>query len=188
MASIFEHFGLNEFGGGSGFGIFPLGMRKNTHHVEVDGHNVSSSEIGGSDGDMAWHRACTNVSGRGISMNTGRIVTAGVILALAMPWISLRAQGSASPAAPAAEAGMMMSSCEHHQAMEAALTTIEKLVADTKTSKDVAALHTTLDQIGSEVTKMQESKKKCTGMMEMMQKMGKMKSNSPSGDEQHQHK
>jgi hypothetical protein len=121
-------------------------------------------------------------------MNRRRIATAGVILALAMPWISLRAQGSASPAAPAPPAGMAgmtMSSCEHHQAMEAALATIEKLVADTKTSKDVAALQAALDQIGSQVTKMQESKKKCVGMMEMMQKM---QSNAPSGNEQHQHK
>ena len=115
-------------------------------------------------------------------MNTGR-VAAGVIFALAIPVISLHAQSSASPA-PAAPAGMMMSSCEHHQAMTAALASMEKLVVDTKSSKDITALHAALEQIGLQVTKIQESQKKCAGMMEMMEKMKSMPQKEPP---QHQH-
>ena len=68
--------------------------------------------------------------------------------------------------------------------MTAAMTSIEKLVADTKTSKDIVALHAALDQIGSQVTKMQESQKKCSAMMEMMEKM---KSMPQKGAAEHQH-
>jgi hypothetical protein len=112
-------------------------------------------------------------------MRTVRIATAIAAFVLVTPFTLLRAQSGAAP------------SCEHHQAMAAALTTVQKIVADAKTSNDVAALHAALDQIGSQVTKMQESDKKCSGMMEMMQKMTpmmeKMKSMPQKDAVEHQH-
>ncbi|MCM3880535.1 MAG: hypothetical protein ND807_10550 [Vicinamibacterales bacterium] len=109
-------------------------------------------------------------------MRTVRIATAIAAVVFVTPLTLLQAQSSTAQ------------SCEHHQAMTAALATIETLVADTKTSKDVAALHAALDQIGSQVTKMQESDKKCSGMMEkMMPMMEKMKSMPQKDAGEHQH-
>jgi hypothetical protein len=67
-----------------------------------------------------------------------------------------------------------MAKCEHHQEMTAALKTIEKLVADTKPSKDPVAMRAALDEIGAQVAKLQAGGKKCADMMDMMKKMEKM--------------
>lgn len=108
-------------------------------------------------------------------MKSMRIAAVFAVLVLGMPLLPLLAQNSAATATPqASHAGMMVPSCEHHQAMTEALASIDKLVADNKGSKDVATLQGVLKQIGSQVTTMQDGMKKCAGMMDMM-KMDTMK-------------
>ena len=101
-------------------------------------------------------------------MKTIGIGSVFALLVFGMPLLPLFAQDTPSTQTTQSHRAAMMQSCEHHKAMEAALTAIEKLVADNKTSRDVSKLQATLTQVASEVGKMQESSKKCAGMMEMM--------------------
>jgi hypothetical protein len=117
-------------------------------------------------------------------MRSMRIAPVFAALVFSMSAFPLRAQDS-SPSTPQAPPMAMTQSCEHHQAMVAALASIEKLVAETNASKDVANLQNALDQIGSQVTKMQENMNKCSGMMDKMKKMKSMPPAGTGGPEHH---
>ena len=72
--------------------------------------------------------------------------------------------------------------------MEAALARMAKLAADTKSSKDVTKLQNALNDVATEVKKIQENGTKCSAMMGMMDKMNNMKSPAEGGDAGQSHK
>jgi|KBSSwiStaDraftv2_1062776.scaffolds.fasta_scaffold69706_4 hypothetical protein len=80
-----------------------------------------------------------------------------------------------------------MQSCEHHQAMEAALARMAKLAADTKSSKDVTKLQNALNDVAAEVKKIQENGAKCSAMMGMMDKMNNMPAEGGDAGQSHKH-
>jgi hypothetical protein len=110
-------------------------------------------------------------------MTSPRFALVLATLVLGMSLRPLLAQDATAAATSNPPAHAMMQSCEHHQAMEAALARVAKLAADTKSSKDVTKLQNALNQVGVEVKKMQEDGMKCSAMMEMMDKM----QSSPNG-------
>jgi len=116
-------------------------------------------------------------------MTTPRFALVFAALVLSMPF-RLLAQDTTPPATSTPPAYAMMQTCEHHQAMEAALARIAKLAADTKSSKDVTRLQNALNEVAAEVKKIQDNGTKCSAMMDkmgMMEKMDKMK--SPAKDD-----
>jgi hypothetical protein len=117
-------------------------------------------------------------------MKSMSIATVFAAFVFSMPLSHLLAQDNPPPT-PQAPRMAMMQSCEHHPAMAAALASIEKLVAETNASKDVSKLQSALDQIGSQVTKMQENMNKCSGMMDKMKKMKSMPPAGTGGPEHH---
>ena len=124
-------------------------------------------------------------------MTSPRFAFVLATLALAMPLRPLLAQDAAPSATPTPPAHAMMQSCEHHQAMEAALARMAKLAADTKSSKDVTKLQNALNDVAAEVKKIQENGTKCSAMMDkmgMMEKMDKMKSPARVDDAGQPHK
>jgi len=121
-------------------------------------------------------------------MTSPRFAFVLATLVLGMPLRPLLAQDTAPPATSTPPAHAMMQSCEHHQAMEAALARMAKLAADTKSSKDVTKLQNALNDVAAEVKKIQENGTKCSAMMGMMDKMNTMKSPAEGGDGGQSHK
>jgi uncharacterized protein (DUF1501 family) len=107
------------------------------------------------------------------SMTPSRFALVLATLVLGLPLGPVFAQDTASPATSTAPAHAMMQSCEHHQAMEAALARVAKLAADTKSSKDVTKLQNALNEVAAEVKTIQENGTKCSAMMDKMKSPAK---------------
>jgi hypothetical protein len=104
-------------------------------------------------------------------MTSPRFALALATLVLGMPLRPILAQDIAPPATSTPPAHAMVRSCEHHQAMEAGLARMAKLAADTKSSRDVTKLQNALNEVATEVKKIQENGTKCSAMMDKMDKM-----------------
>jgi len=120
-------------------------------------------------------------------MTSPRFAFVLATLVLGMPLRPLLAQDTAPPATSTPPAHAMMQSCEHHQAMEAALARMAKLAADTKSSKDVTKLQNALNDVAAEVKKIQENGTKCSAMMGMMDKMNNMPAEGGDAGQSHKH-